>query len=68
LVYFSAFSQRKEVFYLLKKDRPSPVKIVGEEKERNTTVNHYRLVWYPLEKIDQIKNILYPEEVKKLAY
>ena len=64
LVYFSAFSQRKEVFYLLKKDKPLPIKIIGEEKERNSTANSYRLVWYPLEKIGQIKDVLYPEEVK----
>ena len=64
LAYFSAFSQRKEVFYLLKKDKPLPVKIIGEEKERNTTANSYRLIWYPLEKIDKIKDTLYPEEAK----
>ena len=64
LAYFSAYSQIKEVFYLLKKEKPLPVKIIGEEKERNTVVNSYRLVWYPLEKIDQIKNILYPEEAR----
>ena len=64
LAYFSAYSLREEVFYLLKKEKPSPIKIIGEEKERNTVVNSYRLVWYPLEKIDQIKNILYPEEAR----
>ncbi len=64
LAYFSAYSLREEVFYLLKKDKPSPVKIIGEEKERNSTANSYRLVWYPLEKIGQIKDVLYPEEVK----
>lgn len=64
LAYFSAYSLREEVFYLLKKEKPLPVKIIGEEKERNTVVNSYRLVWYPLEKIDQIKNILYPEEAR----
>ena len=64
LAYFSAFSQRKEVFYLLKKDKPLPVKIIGEEKERNSAVNSYQLIWYPLEKIDKIKDTLYPEEAK----
>lgn len=64
LAYFSAFSQRKEVFYLLKKDKPLPVKIIGEEKERNTTANSYRLIWYPLKEIDKIKDTLYPEEAK----
>jgi len=64
LDYFSAYSQRKEVFYLLKKDRPLPVKIIGEEKERNTAVNSFRPVWYPLEEIDKIKDALYPEEAK----
>ena len=64
LAYFSAYSLREEVFYLLKKDKPLPIKIIGEEKERNSTANSYRLVWYPLEKIGQIKDVLYPEEVK----
>ena len=64
LAYFSAYSLREEVFYLLKKDKPSPVKIIGEEKERNTTVNSYQLIWYPLEEIDKIKDTLYPEEAK----
>ncbi len=64
LAYFSAYSLREEVFYLLKKDKPLPVKIIGEEKERNSPANSYRLVWYPLEKIGQIKDVLYPEEVR----
>ena len=64
LAYFSAYSLREEVFYLLKKDKPSPVKIIGEEKERNSAVNSYQLIWYPLEKIDKIKDTLYPEEAK----
>ena len=64
LAYFSAYSLREEVFYLLKKNKPLPVKIIGEEKERNTVVNSYRLIWYPLGEIDKIKDTLYPEEVR----
>ncbi len=64
LAYFSAYSLREEVFYLLKKDKPLPVKISGEEKQKNTTANSYRLIWYPLKEIDKIKDTLYPEEAK----
>ena len=64
LAYFSAYSLREEVFYLLKKEKPLPVKIIGEEKERNTVANSYQLIWYPLEEIDKIKDTLYPEEAK----
>ncbi len=64
LAYFSAYSLREEVFFLLKKDKPLPVKIIGEEKERNTAANSYQLIWYPLEEIDKIKDTLYPEEAK----
>jgi len=64
LDYFSDYSQRREIFYLLRLKKPLPVKIVGEEKLKNSPSNSYQPVWYPLEKLAEIKDSLYYIEAK----
>lgn len=64
LDYFSDYSQRREIFYLLRLKKPLPVKIVGEEKLRNSSSNSYRPVWYPLEKLAELKDSLYSIEAR----
>ncbi|KUK82736.1 MAG: Uncharacterized protein XD98_0515 [Microgenomates bacterium 39_6] len=59
LDYFSDYSQRREIFYLLKLKKPLPVRIVGEEKLKNSPSNSYQPVWYSLEKLTEIKDSLY---------
>jgi 8-oxo-dGTP diphosphatase len=64
LDYFNSHSQEREVFYLLKLKKPLSVKIIGEEKTKNSPANSYQLAWYPLKKLDKIKSSLYSIEVR----
>ena len=64
LDYFNSYSRQIEVFYLLRLKRPLSVKIVGEEKTKNSSSNSYQLVWYPLRKLNEIKSSLYSIEAR----
>jgi 8-oxo-dGTP pyrophosphatase MutT (NUDIX family) len=64
LGYFSDYSQRREIFYSLSLVKPLPVEIVGEEKFRDNPQNHFKLVWYPLDQLEKIKNSLYSDEAR----
>jgi 8-oxo-dGTP diphosphatase len=64
LDYFNSHSQEREVFYLLKLKKALSVKIIGEERAKNSPANSYQLVWYPLKKLSKIKSFLYSVEAR----
>lgn len=51
-----------ETFYLIK-DAAGEAEIIGEEKERRSDDNTYKLVWLPISELE--KNTVYPEETVK---
>ena len=65
LDYFNSHSRQREVFYLLRLKRSLSVKIVGEEKTKNSFSNSYQLVWCSLRKLNEIKSSLYSIEARE---
>jgi len=49
---------------LLKLKKALSVKIIGEERAKNSPANSYQLVWYPLKKLSKIKSFLYSVEAR----